>query len=178
MAMQSISELLRHEKDASGLSYRDLVERASKAGYSLKFQYLNELVTAGPKSWPKNPDTFRAIAAILRTSEKAVVLAYAASLGLDVADPTSALASRLPAGTEKLSPSMQDALIAVVRAATEEEGDGNVSTAPITRAGESPASSDGTTQDDVDLAAYETGHESQGRRLRRLQDEAAEAAQE
>ncbi|MFC3299604.1 hypothetical protein ACFOD8_08270 [Arthrobacter agilis] len=173
--MQSISELLRSEKDASGLSYRDLVERASKAGYSLKFQYVNELVVSGPKSWPKNPDTFRALAAILRVSEKSVVLAYAASLGLDVTDSTSPFATRLPAGTEKLSPSMQDALIAVVRAATQEEGDGNVSTAPITRAGESPAPSDEATQDDVDLAAYDTGRESQGRRLRRLQDEAAEA---
>ncbi len=54
----------------------------------------------------------------------------------------------------------------------------DVMTAPMTHAGESPAgSNNGSTQDDLDLAADETGREGQGRRLRRQQDEAAEAEQ-
>lgn len=87
-----------------------------------------------------------------------------------------------PAEASRLTDRQRRAIDEIIRsivAATEEERGGNVSTAPITRAGESPAESkDDTAQDDVDLAAYDTGRESQGRRLRRLQDEAAEAAQD
>ncbi|MFJ4284048.1 hypothetical protein ACIPY0_00215 [Paenarthrobacter nicotinovorans] len=138
--MQTITELIESERTASGLSYRDLAARAIAAGYSLKFQYLNDLATTGPKSWPKNPDTIRALAVALRTSEKSVILAYARALGLEVRDSESPLANRLPAGTELLSPPMQDALIKLISAAIGEERGGNAdSTAPMNQAGESPA---------------------------------------
>lgn len=55
---------------------------------------------------------------------------------------------------------------------------GIVSVAPNKRAGESLAANAELTKDKLDWTAYDTGRESQGRRLRRLQDEAAEAGQE
>ncbi|WDF32215.1 hypothetical protein PTW37_10045 [Arthrobacter agilis] len=100
--------------------------------------------------------------------------------------PQARLADQLPPEVDRLTPEQRRVVIDLARVFVRQNRelealkgrDGNVSTAPITQAGESPAPSDEATQDDVDLAAYETGRESQGRRLRRLQDEAAEAAQD
>lgn len=113
----SIGELILAERRSSGASYRELAARAEQAGFSIKFQYLNELAKSGPKGWPKNPDTFRALALILKLPVRTIVLAYAASLGLDVENPESKLAEQLPVNTRDLSDDMTDALLHVIRAA-------------------------------------------------------------
>ena len=116
----SIGDLIRAERLRSGLSYRDLSARAEAAGFSVKFQYLNDLVNTGPKSWPKNTDTFRALAAALQLPVRRIILAYAISLGLDVADPESRLASRLPAHVDLISAEMTDSLLHLIRVASAE----------------------------------------------------------
>lgn len=113
----TIGELIIAERRNSGASYRDLATRAEHAGFPVKFQYLNELVRSGPKGWPKNPDTFRALAAILKLPVRSIVLAYAASLGLEVENPGSKLAEQLPDNTRDLSEEMTQALLHVIRAA-------------------------------------------------------------
>ncbi|NYE96256.1 transcriptional regulator with XRE-family HTH domain [Psychromicrobium silvestre] len=121
--MQSISELIRTERAASGLSYRDLAARAESAGYSLKFQYLHELANSGPKSWPKNTDTFRALSEMLKIPVREVILAYAVDLGLDVEGVNSELATRLPERTENLSSEMTEALLRLIRTAVSESAE-------------------------------------------------------
>ncbi|WP_114597555.1 hypothetical protein [Renibacterium salmoninarum] len=118
--IQSIGELIRAGRLRSGFSYRDLSARAEAAGFSVKFQYLKDLANSGPKSWPKNTDTFRALSAALHLPVKRIILAYAISLGLNVTDSGSELASRLPENLDLISPKMTDAILAIIRAASAE----------------------------------------------------------
>lgn len=113
--IQSIGELIRAERVRSGLSYRDLSARAEAAGLSVKFQYLNDLANSGPKSWPKNPDTFRALSIALQLSVRTIVLSYAVSLGLDVGGAESRITAGLPDNVDSLSPELTDALLSLIR---------------------------------------------------------------
>lgn len=139
--MQSISALIRAERESSGLSYRDLAARAETLGYSLKFQYLHELAKTGPKSWPKNPDTFRALSEIVKMPVREIILAYAVDLGLDIESVNSELVTRMPAGTDKLSRNMIETILKLIRAAVEEVSSERIST------------TDGRSKDQVSLAA-------------------------
>lgn len=113
----TISELIHTQRDSTGDSYREMADRAAAAGYTIKFQTLQELATVPPRGWPKKADTFKALAHALQVSERAVVLAYARSFGLDVSEGSSLLEVLLPAGTRDVDRGLQQAIAGVVRAA-------------------------------------------------------------
>lgn len=100
-----------------GESYRQMAARAEKLGHRIKFQTINELATTPPRSWPKSVDTIRALAVALDVTERAIVLAYAESLGVDTRSPSDFMAA-LPARVDQIDPAMRDAVLGVIRAAT------------------------------------------------------------
>lgn len=157
-----------------GQSGRRMAALAQGHGYKITSTTLNAIRQGTYKSTPST-ETLRAIAWLAGVSEESVFIAAGEPV------PGPPFADELPPGVDNLSPKARNAIIEILRVLVDDQrgSDGNVSTGPITRAGESPAESNNeSTQDDVDLATYETGRESQGRRLRRLQDEAAEAGEE
>ncbi|MBX4168093.1 hypothetical protein K3M35_05350 [Rhodococcus sp. DMU2021] len=102
--------------DATGRSYREL---SKASGDRVKYQTFHELCTAPPKSWPKNVETIRGMAAALDVSETAVVLGYARSLGVEV-QGESMLAQQLPASAGRLTPAQRNAIVSLIRAITTE----------------------------------------------------------
>lgn len=76
---------------------------------------LHQLATAPIKNFP-DPDTIRGLSKGLAVTESTVVLASAASLGLDVHTPTM-WAALLPAGTELIPDHMRDGILSVVHSA-------------------------------------------------------------
>lgn len=195
--MQTISELVKAQKAASDLSYEALAQRAQGAGLGLTKQQLSDLANNRPKGWPKSADMVKALSVALDVPERTVVLAYAASFGIDVRETRSPFEVRLPATVSTLDPRMQDAILHVIRAATEgadihehstedqeqeprAEAGGAQPTqpSPMNRAGESPAAEDTTppVPDEYALAAYDAP--SEGRAMRTAQDDEAEASQD
>ncbi|RLY94767.1 hypothetical protein EAE32_06410 [Kocuria tytonicola] len=195
--MQTISELVKAQKAASDLSYEALAQRAQGAGLGLTKQQLSDLANNRPKGWPKSADMVKALSVALDVPERTVVLAYAASFGIDVRETRSPFEVRLPATVSTLDPMMQDAILHVIRAATEgasahehdaedheqeprAEAGGAQPTqpSPMTRAGESPAAEDTAppVPDEYALAAYDAP--SEGRAMRSAQDQEAEASQD
>ncbi|MEG9248047.1 hypothetical protein V6S67_08115 [Arthrobacter sp. Soc17.1.1.1] len=171
-----LGDLIERVQEKNGWSDRDLADRAGRMNLEIAKSNFSRL-----KNQPLNSikgSLIKGLAEVLDISESRVAQAALASLGVDLgpADDSLDVAVRRSLDLSERDRRIINAVLTTMR--TEERG-GNVSTAPITRAGESPAPSNtDTTQDDVDLAAYETGQESQGRRLRRLQDEAAEGSQD
>ncbi|MCT2249415.1 hypothetical protein [Kocuria rhizophila] len=172
--MQTISELVKAQKAASDLSYEALAQRAQSAGLGLTKQQLSDLANNRPKGWPKSADMVKALSVALDVPERTVVLAYAASFGIDVRETRSPFEVRLPATVSTLDPMMQDAILHVIRAATEgadiheqdaedqeqepraEAGGAQPpQPSPMTRAGESPA-------DEDDLASRRRAREHAG----------------
>lgn len=141
--MPTISELIERQRRDSGLSYREMAERAARAGLHIKFQTIANLATTPPKEWPKKAETIQALAEGLDVPERLVVLAFACSFGLDVQRDESTLGSMLPAGTRHLDESVQRAVAAMVRSivnAREEVGNDERST-PNTASGQTPDNS-------------------------------------
>ncbi|MBK4119689.1 hypothetical protein [Kocuria rhizophila] len=195
--MQTISELVKAQKAASDLSYEALAQRAQGAGLGLTKQQLSDLANNRPKGWPKSADMVKALSVALDVPERTVVLAYAASFGIDVRETRSPFEVRLPATVSTLDPMMQDAILHVIRAATEgavthehdaedqkqkprTEASGAQPTqpSPMNRAGVSPAPEDTAppVPDEYALAAYDAP--SEGRAMRTAQDDEAEASQD
>ncbi|MGV5046844.1 hypothetical protein [Rhodococcus pyridinivorans] len=114
--MPTIGELIAAQMDATGRSYREL---SKASGDRVKYQTFHELCTAPPKSWPKNVETIRGMAAALDVSETAVVLGYARSLGVEV-QGESMLAQQLPASAGRLTPAQRNAIVSLIRAITTE----------------------------------------------------------
>lgn len=108
----TIRELIRAELDA-GKSVRDL---EADSGHRVKFQTFQELSNQPPRQFPKEVKTIQGMSAALHCTETAIVLAYAASLGIEVQGSDFAL--RLPPGVDALDSEMKSALVSVVRAAT------------------------------------------------------------
>ncbi|WP_156781231.1 hypothetical protein [Mycobacterium gordonae] len=108
----TIKDLIRSSLDA-GKSVRELAE---DSGHRVKFQTFQELSVHAPKQFPKNPETITGMALALKVSETAIVLAYASGIGITVTAGSN-FAMRLPADVDRLSPDMQDALVALTRAA-------------------------------------------------------------
>lgn len=200
--MQTISELVKAQKAASDLSYEALAQRAQSAGLGLTKQQLSDLANNRPKGWPKSADMVKALSIALDVPERTVVLAYAASFGIDVRETRSPFEVRLPATVSTLDPRMQDAILHVIRAATEgaethehdtegqeqeprAEASGAQPTqpSPMNRAGESPADEDDLAArrraripaEDVAFAPAADDSPSTGRAMREAQDDAAEA---
>ncbi|MEN3123232.1 hypothetical protein [Janibacter sp. LM] len=113
--MPTISELIERQRRDSGLSYREMAERAARAGLHIKFQTIANLATTPPKEWPKRAETIQALAEGLDVPERLVVLAFACSFGLDVQRDESTLGLMLPAGTRHLDEGVQRAVAAMVR---------------------------------------------------------------
>lgn len=112
----TIRDLIRSALD-EGKSVRDL---AADSGDRVKFQTFQELANHPPKQFPKDPKTIAGMAGALRVSETTVVLAYAKGLGIGISTD-SGFALRLPVGIDTVDPRMQDALIAVARAAVKSD---------------------------------------------------------
>lgn len=189
-AVPTISELIERQRRDSGLSYREMAERAERAGLHIKFQTIATLATTPPKEWPKKAETIQALAEGLDVPERLVVLAFACSFGLDVQRDESTLGSMLPAGTRHLDESVQRAVAAMVRSIVNAREDVGsvVRTASTTQAAVSAAKSandsanvtqlpsaaalDPTLPDDV-AARSETG-KGKTQRARERQDEEGE----
>lgn len=110
-SMPTITQLIADHITTTGRSYRDL---AHASGDRVKHQTFQELKTGPPKSWPKSAETIRGIARALGVTERAVVLAFARSLGVDVAGG-SLFAQQLPPGVDDLSPKERKAAIEMLR---------------------------------------------------------------
>lgn len=98
--VQRISALVRRAID-SGTSARAL-SRAT--GDVVAHQYFTALANGRIKGWPKHPATITHISDALGVDTRAVVLGFAADLGLEVRESRSALAAQLPAAAETLDP--------------------------------------------------------------------------
>lgn len=130
--MPTISELIERQRRDSGRSYREMAERAARAGLHIKFQTIANLATTPPKEWPKKTETIQALAEGLDVPERLVVLAFATSFGLDVQRDESTLGLMLPIGTRHLDEDVQRAVAAMVRSiveAREDVGDDDSSAA-------------------------------------------------
>lgn len=108
----SISDLIQEALDA-GRSTRQL---ATDSGHLVKHQTFQDLSKSAPNNFPKEIKTIRGMSLALNVPESTVVLAYAHSLGVDVSIE-SGLAARLPKGADSIGIEMQNAVVAVVRAA-------------------------------------------------------------
>lgn len=132
----TIQELIQAQRDTTGMSYRDMADRAAAGGYRVKFQTIQELATTQPKGWPKYADTLRGLSVALDVTERTVVLAFARTFGLEVNAGASLLEVLLPAGTRDIDPGLQQAIAGVVRAAVaaryDEAGETGGDTAPRT----------------------------------------------
>lgn len=118
-SVPTISELIHTQRDATGLTYRQMADRAAASGHPVKYQQFQELATRGPKGWPKDSATVKGLAFALEVSERSIVLAFARSFGLDVSEGSSLLEVLLPAGTRDVDPGLQQAIAGVVRAAVQ-----------------------------------------------------------
>lgn len=190
-SVQTISELVKAQKAASDLSYEALAQRAQKVGLGLTKQQLSDLANNRPKGWPKSAEMVQALSVALNVPERTVVLSYAASFGIDVNETRSPFEVRLPATVSSLDPSMQDAILHVIRAATEgaevDERTEEEVTEPRTqgthppamsRAGVSPAAEDTEPPRPDEYALAASDEPSEGRERRYIQDTEAEASQD
>lgn len=146
--MPTISELIERQRRDSGRSYREMAERAARAGLHIKFQTIANLATTPPKEWPKKTETIQALAEGLDVPERLVVLAFATSFGLDVQRDESTLGLMLPTGTRHLDEGVQRAVAAMVRSIVEAREDvgSDERSASKTRAGDDPAESASDSQ--------------------------------
>jgi hypothetical protein len=100
--------------DDRGWSYSDLERRSDRALSRGRWQQLGSGLQQ--KKFP-DPASLVVIAQVLEVDVTTVVLAAAGGLGLDTRIQGSEFARLLPAGTERLSDPMRDAILAMIRAA-------------------------------------------------------------
>lgn len=113
--------------DERGWSYAELARRTGDRISKARFGQIGR--GRRLREFPE-PATLVALADALEYDATTVVLAVARSLGLDVRRRGPDLAHLLPAGTDRLSPAVRDALLAVIRAVvaeTEACGEGGAS---------------------------------------------------
>ena len=134
--MPTIRELIEQRRAFTNLSYREMSERAERAGLHIKYQTIQTLATETPKQWPKQAETIQALAEALDVPEQLVVLAFAASFGLDVRLERSRLASLLPSDTSALPGTVQDAIAQVVKALVATRAEESSHGAPTSKAGD------------------------------------------
>jgi hypothetical protein len=113
-SLLTLQQLVRSRMDDRGWSYSDLERRSGRALSRGRWQQLGSGVQQ--KKFP-DPASLVVIAQVLEVDVTTVVLAAAGSLGLDTRIQGSDFARLLPAGTERLSPPMRDAILAIIRAA-------------------------------------------------------------
>lgn len=110
----TLHQLVRSRMDERRWSYSDLERRSGRALSRGRWQQLGSGVRQ--KKFP-DPTSLVVIAQVLEVDVTTVVLAAARGLGLDAHPQGSDLAHLLPAGTERLSARMRDAILAMIRAA-------------------------------------------------------------
>lgn len=110
----TLHQLIRSRMDDRGWSYSDLERRSDRALSRGRWQQLGSGVQQ--KKFP-DPASLVVIAQVLEVDVTTVVLAAAGGLGLDTRIQGSEFARLLPAGTERLSAPMRDAILAMIRAA-------------------------------------------------------------
>lgn len=132
--LQNLIEMRRNER---GWSYADLEVRSDHKITRGRWQQLATRVRM--EAFP-NRDNIPIIAQVLEVDQTTVVLALAKSLGLDVQGRGSDLVALMPAGTDRLSTPVRDAILAVIRATVLEalaQQDGEVGAPQTTRPGPS-----------------------------------------
>lgn len=113
----TLQQLIRARMDERGWSYGELEKRT---GHQLTKGRWQQLGTGVRMPEFPTPKTIALIAEALDVDVTAVVLAAAQSLGLDVRRRGPDLAHLLPAGVDRLPPTMRDAILALIRAAVAE----------------------------------------------------------
>lgn len=113
--MTDLQTLIR-TRNEQGVSYREMERLADEAGYHVKFQTFADYAVKPPLAFPKVIDTIRGMAAALGVTERAIVLAYAESLGVDVGQVS--FADLVPLSADEMSTGMRTAVLAVIREAT------------------------------------------------------------
>jgi hypothetical protein len=97
-----------------GWSYADLERESGRALSRGRWQQLG---SADAQQKFPNPESLKIIAQVLQIDVTSIVLAAARAAGLPVPGRASDFASLLPAGTERLSEPMRDAILGLIRAA-------------------------------------------------------------
>ena len=115
-AVPDVRTLLQRHLDATGEKQADVVARAQRQGHQLSQQALSKLAK-GETTTPK-PDTVRALAIGLRTTERIVWLSIGATLGLDVG--AASMADRIGTAADDISPEVLDSVEMLLRALTRE----------------------------------------------------------
>ena len=116
-AVLTLQALIRARMDERGWSYNDL-ERLS--GGRLTRGRWQQLGSGARITKFPDPDTLLILSEVLQFDVTAVVLGAARSLDLPVQQRGPDLAQLLPAGTDRLSSRMRDAILTLVRAAVAE----------------------------------------------------------
>ncbi len=112
----TLRRLIRSRMVERGWSYADL-ERES--GGALSRGRWQQLGSADAQPTFPHPDSLAIIARVLQIDVTSVVLAAARAVGLPVPAQSSDFANLLPAGTERLSGPMRDAILGLIRAAVD-----------------------------------------------------------
>lgn len=110
----TLSHLIRARMVERGWSYADLEQRSAQALSRGRWQQLGS--GAEQRKFP-DPASLTVIASVLEVDITTAVLAAARTLGLDTNTRGSDLANLLPAGTERLSAPIRDAILTLIRAA-------------------------------------------------------------
>jgi hypothetical protein len=113
VTVPTIKDLIRCALN-EGRTLRDLEH---DSGYQVRFQTFQKYANIPPSQFPKKPETIAGMAQALRVSVATVVLAYAESLGVPLETEPSTFMTRLPSDIDQIDPEMQNAVIAVTRAA-------------------------------------------------------------
>lgn len=113
----TLQQLIRARMDERGWSYGELERRS---GHQLTKGRWQQLGTGVRMAGFPEPATIALIADVLEVDVTTVLLAAAQTVGLDARRRGPDLAHLLPAGTDRLSPGMMHAILAVIRAAVAE----------------------------------------------------------
>ncbi|MCO1655523.1 hypothetical protein [Pseudonocardia humida] len=97
-----------------GWSYADLERESGRALTRGRWQQLG---SADVQHKFPNPESLTVIAQVLQIDVTSVVLAAARAVGLPVTAQAGDFANQLPAGTERLSDPMREAILGLIRAA-------------------------------------------------------------
>ena len=110
----TLAQLIRARMVERGWSYTDL---ENESAHTLSRGRWQQLGSGAPQKKFPDPASLQVIASVLQVDVTAVVLAAARTVGLDAHAQGSDLANLLPAGTERLSEPMRDAILGLIRAA-------------------------------------------------------------
>jgi hypothetical protein len=113
----TLRQLIRSRMAEREWSYADLERESGRALSRGRWQQLGS--AEAQHKFP-NPESLKIIAQVLQIDVTSIVLAAARAAGLPVPAQSSEFASLLPAGTERLSEPVRDAILGVIRAAVAE----------------------------------------------------------